>query len=320
MPEVAFVMPPGLDHPLREFVRSIEYELGRQGVITSERIGSFPVPRPRLVYVLVAPRAYVAELGPAALPGDALLNKTIVLSAEPPEAVGESDELDVLSRAGAVFTVHPRSAVALQRQGIRALALRPGYAPSRDRFDPGAERPIDVMFLGTPSPRRTRYLERAARILARHNCRLQPVPDVPRAGETASPEAEGQGSLLAETKVLISLHCDDSPTFDWMGAVEAMQAGAVVVSEPAGGMAPFVAGEHLLVAAPDALPYIVKSLLGDPARLARLRSQAYERLRDWVPLALPVGVLRAAIVELVGRPVAPDGFRGDAPPGQLLRR
>ena len=48
----------------------------------------------------------------------------------------------------------------------------------------------------------------------------------------------------------------------------------------------------------------------DPERLAALRTAAYERLSTWLPFALPVAVLRAAIVELVGEPIAPDATLG----------
>ena len=61
----------------------------------------------------------------------------------------------------------------MHRLGIPARLIRPGYSKSLDRFDPAAPRPIDVMFLGTHSLRRTKYLSGAARVLSRHNCLLQ---------------------------------------------------------------------------------------------------------------------------------------------------
>ena len=104
----------------------------------------------------------------------------------------------------------------------------------------------------------------------------------------------------------MSLHRGEDSRFDWRGALDAIHAGAVVVTEPSSGIAPLVPGEHLLVASADALAYVVEDLLRDDGRLARLRSQAYDRLKAWVPYALPVSVLRAAVVELVGEPM-PSG-------------
>jgi hypothetical protein len=88
----------------------------------------------------------------------------------------------------------------------------------------------------------------------------------------------------------------------------------VVVTEHSSGIAPLNPGQHLLVAGADALPYVVEDLLGDGQRVARLRSQAYERLTNWIPYALSVAVLRAAIVELVGEPVPPEAALGKLRP------
>jgi hypothetical protein len=120
-----------------------------------------------------------------------------------------------------------------------------------------------------------------------------------------SAPAESRWPLLAQTKVLINLHRDDDDSrFEWCRALDAVHAGAVVVTEHSSGIAPLVPGEHLLVSSPDSLPYVVDALLRDDRRLATLRAQAYERLSRWIPFALPVSVLRAAVVELVGEPLA----------------
>ena len=161
------------------------------------------------------------------------------------------------------------------------------------------------MFLGTHSLRRTKYLSRAARVLSRHNCLLQIAEDIPSPGDTSSFLAEGRWPLLAQTKILINLHRGDDSRFEWRGALDAVHAGAVVVTEQSSGIAPLVPGEHLLVASADSLPYVVEYLLYDEERLARLRTQAYERLKTWIPYALSVSVLRAAVVELVGEPAPP---------------
>jgi hypothetical protein len=82
-----------------------------------------------------------------------------------------------------------------------------------------------------------------------------------------------------------------------------MHAGAVFVTEHASGLAPFVADEHLLVSGEDSLPFIVEAVVRNPEMAGRLRTAAYERLTSWLPFALSIGVLRAALVELVGKPV-----------------
>ena len=199
----------------------------------------------------------------------------------------------------------------MHRLGIPARLLSPGYSKSLDHFDPDASRPIDVMFLGAHSLRRTKYLSRAARVLSRHNCLVQISEATPSPGDTSSFLAgRGRWPLLAQTKVLISLHRDDGSRFEWRGALDAIHAGAVVVTEPSSGIAPLVAGEHLLVASADSLPYVVEEVLRDEEPLGSAAPQAYERLKAGSLTRSWVSVLRAAVVELVGEPV-PSGDRSD---------
>lgn len=314
MPEVAFVISAGQDYLLRELALTVRHELELQGVPSSLHIGGFPGPRADRVYVLLDPGEYVRIEGEQALPDESILRRTIFLVGQAGSSLANDEHLDLLRRAGVVFAIDHRTVVAMHRVGIPARLLRPGYSRSLDRFDAQAERPIDVMFMGRHSLRRAKHLARAAGVLSRRNCLLQISEDAPNPGGSTSYLAEGRWPLLAKTKVVISLHHhDDDHRFDWCAALDAIHAGAVVVSEHSSGIAPLEVGHHLLVASPDSLPFVAETLLRDEGRLARMREQAYERLSEWVPFALPVSVLRAAAVELVGAPIRPGVSMGRPP-------
>lgn len=318
MPQVVFIMAPGQSWHLRELAGTLAHELERQGVPSSLHVGGFPPPQPGLVYALLGPEEYVALQGEEALPDDSMLDRTIFICAQHPDEVDHEDNLQLLRRAGAVFDLQGRSVLAMRRLGIAARSLKPGYSQALDRFDPEAERPIDVMFLGTHSLRRTKYLSRCARVLSRHSCLLQIADGTyPNPGDPSSFPGEGKWALLAQTKIVINLHRRAEPYFEWRRALDAIHAGAVLVTEHSGGLAPLVAGEHLLAASPESLPFLVETALRDPARMARIRAQAYERVTSWLPFALSVGVLRAAVVELVGQSVPPTAVRGRAGGGRL---
>ena len=271
----------------------------------------FPEPGPQTVYVLVAPNDYVALEGLAAVPGDEILSATILLYPDPPHAIGLDDDLELLRRAGAIFCTDQRSVAFLRRVGVPARHLGPGYSKLRDAFDLDAERPIDVMFLGAHTVRRTRQLSRCARILARHNCLLQ-ISDGSRPNPRGSTSflAEGKRELLGQTKVLLNVHRDEDTWLERLRVLDAIHAGAVVVTEHSSGIAPLVPGEDLLVSSADALPYVLETALSDRELLARLRANAHERIRTLLPFALSVSVFRAAAVELVGRPVSPAALLG----------
>lgn len=298
MPEVAFVMSPRQDQSLRELAEALGHELGIQAVTSSVHLRGFPEPRPDRVYVLLDPRGYVAAEGDAALPDDSIMARTVLLCAEPPPTDSRDPHLDVLRRGGAVFAIDQRAVIALSRLGVRARLVRPGYTRLHDHFDPRRPRAIDVLFLGAPTPRQTHYLDGAARVLEREHCGLQIAP------------ADRRWPLLEQAKVVINLHGGESTRIEWRSVLDAIHAGAVIVTEHSSGLAPFVAGEHFLAASGDAIPFVAESLVRDPERLAALRTAAYERLSRWLPFALPVAVLRAAIVELVGEPVSPDATLG----------
>jgi len=313
VPEVAFVMSARQPYPLRELAATLQYELGLQAVASTLHLGGFPEHRPDRVYVLLDPSGYTAIEGEQALPDDDILKRTILLCADHPFEDPGDAELDLLLRAGAVFVLDARARLAMERVGVSARLLRPGYSKSLDRFDPDATRPIDVMFLGSHSLRRTKYLSRAARVLARHNCLVQISDPGPSRGGPG-PLAESRWPLLAQTKVVVNLHRGEDASLDWRATLDAIHAGAVVVTEHSSGIAPLVPGEHLMVAGPDSLPYVAEAVLRDAPRLARLRSLAHERISAWVPYALPVSILRAAVVELVGEPVSPGASLGAGRP------
>ncbi|MGH2876591.1 MAG: glycosyltransferase family protein [Solirubrobacteraceae bacterium] len=293
MPEVAFVMSAGQRRSLRELATTIAYELGLQGVPSSLHLDGFPKSRPGLVHILLDPCDYLRIEGEERLPGDAPLRRTVLLCTEPVTAADDDEHLALLRRAGALFVLDRRTQVVLERAELRARLLRPGYSRSLDHFDPDAPRPIDVAFAGSRSARRSEQLDRISGVLARRSCRWQMLED----GDDGTP-----WTLLTQARVAINLHRGDDVRLEWRRVLDAIHAGAVVVTEHASDMSPLVPGEHLLAATADSLPYVVDALLDDEPRLAALRAAAYERITTWMPYALPVSVLRAALVELVGEP------------------
>ena len=312
MPDVALVASARQDHAVRELATTLGFELERQGVPARLHLGGFPAARPDRVHILLDPIDYVGLEGAGALPSAAILRRTVFVCVQRPPTGGKTDPgIALLRQAGAVFALDRRDVVVLHRAGIPARLLRPGYSRALDHYDAEAQRPIDIMVLGTRTPRRTEILRRAAPILARHNCLIQLADAGPHPEATSSYLADGRRALLARTKLLLNLHANQDQRLEWTRVLDAIHAGAVVVSEQAAGIAPLDAGAHLLLASPGAIAHGAERLLADPGRLRAIRESAYERLSGWIPYALPVSVLRAAVVELVGEPLGEgDEARG----------
>jgi hypothetical protein len=312
MPEAAFVLSDTQPQSLHELAATVGHELDRQGVPSALHLDGFPAQRPDRVYVWMDPSGYLDAEGPDAVPDDAVLRRTVFVYDEH-RVPTDDDHLELARRAGAVFALDTESARALHLLGISARVMRPGYSAIRDRYEPDAARPVDVVFLGSRTARRTHELARAAPVLSRYRCQLH-LPDGP--GDAAF-IGEARWRLLMATKVVLNLHCGEGSDLEWRRVVDAVHAGAVVVTEHSTSIAPLVPGQHLLVASADALPFVAEALLRDPARLAAMRAAAYERLSSWLPFSLPVSVLRAALVELVGERSLPGASLG-RPPRRVL--
>jgi Glycosyl transferases group 1 len=294
MPEVTFVVSERAAPATRELAETLSFELSRQDMPGTVSDRGLPDAAEGQIAVVVDPLGYVRAGGPDAQPGGATLRRTIFICEEAPPSSADEASVELLACAGAVFVLDQRALIALQRLGLAPRLLRPGYSTWLDHFDEPVPRSLDVLLEGSPSARQEPYVQHAVEILSRRGRSV-------RGG--ASFDAARRWEDLTQARLVLNLHRGDDPRLEWRRVLDAMHAGTIVVSEHSDGLTPWVPGEHLLVGGPDALPYLADALLSDAGRLERMRIAAYERLRDWLPYALPVSVLRAAIVELVSEPV-----------------
>jgi len=294
VPEVAFVLAEG--SRMRELAEVVGHELALQDVAWTVHSGEFPPAALQRVHVLVDPVGFVAAHGQAALPVEGVLRRSIFICARL-EPRPSAATVSLLRRAGAVFTLDPRDAVELAHAGVQARQLRPGYSEALDRGRRDEAREIEVGFLGPLNHRQSECARLTMEVLGDRHC------VVIGAGGAGGRDLQERLEALARCRVAIALRRDDAdPRLEAERVVEAIHAGAAVVCEHGVGVSPLVAGEHLLAGSAPALGFLARVLLREPARREALRDAARARLRDWLPLALHVAVLRAAVVELVGEP------------------
>jgi hypothetical protein len=148
-----------------------------------------------------------------------------------------------------------------------------------------AERPIDVLFVGSVSPRRARLFARMAGGLSDFHAflHLYSLAGPLVQGSTADLTTEAVSGLGQRAKVLLNVHRDDVPYFEWQRIVlQGMWHGTVVATERSLGVPGFVSGEHYLEADAVDLPEMIAWLLRSPEgrqRAEEISVAARERLR-----------------------------------------
>jgi hypothetical protein len=317
LPELSFVLANGQNQFFVELAEALVYELRALGVTASIDVGEIPLPREGLVHVFLPPHEYVSLSGYR--PPAQLLKRSILISAEQPESHYFADNVSLAHDAGALFDINPRSVRAYRSERIEASLLELGHTSLWDRFDrprqrengesatgtETSERDIDILFFGRLTPRRELALASYAGIFERFRCHIglsdNSRPNV--ASGAAFVAGEDKRNLLARAKVLLNIHGEDEPYFEWLRVAEAICAGCAVVSEHASDIAPLQWGHHVLTGRLGSLGLLCSWLIEDVERRERMRTDAYELLLRERPLANAARQLMEAGREADAAPV-----------------
>ena len=223
----------------------------------------------------------------------------------------------------AVLDISVFSLDALRRLGLRAVHLPLGYVASLDRWqrNTSAERTIDLAVLGGRTPRREAFIGAAGAQLWewRTDLRLFSWHRPARAGQASFSVGDDKYERLAQTRILLNVHRNDEPYFEWARVVEAIANGCVVATETSVGIEPLVAGTHVLVAPLDSLAEQAVALAFDEPRRAALAEAAYDVLR----CELDQGRLTIRALDEVARLIATSSGSNRPRPrrlGSVVRR
>ncbi len=178
-----------------------------------------------------------------------------------------------------VLDINTHSLAAIRDLGCTALHLPLGYVASMDRWhaDATRERTVDLAFLAGRTPRRETFVAGAAGQLWewRTDLRFFSWHRPATAGRAAFSSGDDKYERLASSRILLNVHRDDEPYFEWARVVEAVANGCVVATETSVGIEPFRPGEHLLMTSLDDLAEQAVALAFDEPRRARMATAAY---------------------------------------------
>jgi hypothetical protein len=304
-PSACFVSASGQNAFFGELLDALRIEVDKAGISTEQVVDHFPRIADDLVYVFI-PHEYFPLTYPEAHPTGAQVARTVVLNTEQPGTHWFKENAIAAKHTRVAVDINQLGADELARRGVSTRRLRLGYVPGWDRWGGRDDlRPIDFTFLGGYNARRARILASCGPLLNDRRAAIHLVES--SRPHTAASEGFLRGDTkwdhLAHSKILLNLHRDDEPYFEWQRVVEAIANGCVVVSEHSLEFEPLVPGEHFVSATPESVPHAVAGLLEDDERLVAIRQTAYDFLRRELTLAASTPALVEAIEEVAKRPV-----------------
>lgn len=282
-------------------------------------------PRDATHHIVVAPHEFFLLGDGRRWANDAFVSRAIMVATEQIQTAWFARSLVFLLRAKAVADMNEQSTAILRKAGVRAVSVQPGFsaafrplatpasgaalsalAPLSDNvraFDITAprlaDRPLDLLFLGSHSARRERLLATYADAFAdlqtfihrRHMDRpLQPATD-PMAATAVT------AALLLRSKLLLNLHRDDYTYFEWWRLMQAFWLKTVVVTEPCFPHSIYKPGIHYFEEAPDRIPGLIEWLVrtqDGQAKAEEVRARAH---RDFMAHS-PAKVAAMALLEI----------------------
>jgi hypothetical protein len=304
-PELVFALAEGQNAFFREIAEALIFELDRQGA--RGRIASdFPEQREGVVTVLLPPHEYAAVSG--IRPTPAMMRRCVAVSAEQPSSVFFNWNVELVRDAGEVLDINGRAVRAYAEHGIAARHLQLGYTEAWDRRDETVERDIDVLLIARTTPRRERALALYADVLERFNCLFvlsdNSAPN-PR-GSANFASGEDKFRLLSRAKVLLNIHGEEEPYFEWQRMAETMSCGCAVVTEHSTDFDPLRPGVDFVAGRFEALGVLAAWLVDDEMERAKIVSQADARMRECATFASGAVTLLAAAERVdQGVPVDP---------------
>jgi len=266
-------------------------------------------PKPGRFPILIAPQEYGPLFLEKTLPNEAIARVAAgcwALGVDQPGSRFFDLAYHLARHCRGVLDINAAAAKEWERRGLNALHLP---LPFREMLPaepppPWKERPLDLLFIGTDSPRREAFFSRHAEWVEKREAELF----FAQHAKTLTPGTVGyltsgeRTRKLFDSRVLLNLHAKQRAYFEWHRILLCVAHGTLCASEPADHMEPLVPGEDLIVADCDELPEAIASILDDPDRAEAMLVSARrklldafgdetpfrdlpERIADWTPVA-----------------------------------
>ncbi|NET53517.1 MAG: glycosyltransferase family 1 protein [Merismopedia sp. SIO2A8] len=150
---------------------------------------------------------------------------------------------------------------------------------------PLSDRPLDLHFVGTLNRRRELFFARNARWLSQYKCfwHIPPTGDPFLKGKGQALDTQAVVGLSRRSKILLNLHRDDLPYFEWHRLIFfGLWQNTLVLTEPCHDVPGLVAGKHYIACHADELEDKVHWLLNTTEgqrEAERVRQAGHEAIK-----------------------------------------
>ncbi|BAZ41268.1 hypothetical protein NIES4101_72300 [Calothrix sp. NIES-4101] len=188
--------------------------------------------------------------------------------------------------AKGVFDINQQGIDEFNQRNINAIHLPLGYASfleTKESLEKQSKK-VDILFLGTNSPKRDLFLSKNSDFLNKYNCRLIIVRlDQPRLLTTPGFYAdEERNSLISSSKIILNIHFADRTYFEWHRALIAMANHCLFISENSDYIYPLTNREHMVVTDLNNIIFECEYYLQHETERRKIVQQAYEFVtKNW---------------------------------------
>ena len=227
------------------------------------------------------------------------LSEAIIVNVEQPQTTWFSKAFHFLRRAKVIFDINVKSTAIMRMLQLPAYWLPLGYLKQYAEMQaanqlpdirilksisaqisqqlpdidaPLSARALDIHFIGSLNPRREQFFASSAQWLNRYRCFLHiPPAGAPSIkgeiieGQSQALETSAVVGLSRRSKILLNVHRDDLPYFEWHRMIfHGLWQNTLVVTEPCHAVPGLVAGEHFIECSLSDMADKIKWLLSDP--------------------------------------------------------
>jgi len=298
-------------------------ELGVKATLVTE-VDALTLP-PASTVVVVAPHEFFPlGDGPKAYEFLAQSCHLVMVNTEQPQTPWFALAKSYFEKAITILDINFEAARHIRALGFPALALPLGYStyiagtypgtilPEHElwRFIPPeriapyptayADRPIDLLFIGTTSERRNRFFGRHAAFFAsKETIIYMPIGNTPFLPDhSRTVDFSTLIALIRRSKILLNIHRDDSSYLEWQRIVTlGIMQKTLVISDTCDRTPCLAPNLDYLEGPLDALPMLCEFALSNAHVAERFANTAHARLQQTYPMDQILGRCWTAMVK-----------------------